>query len=34
MESYAIYVYKEIKQDHPDIGISSKAMSIMKLHRQ
>ncbi|XP_041052101.1 late histone H2B.L4-like [Carcharodon carcharias] len=28
-ESYAIYVYKVIKQVHPDTGISSKAMSIM-----
>eukprot|EP00252_Welwitschia_mirabilis_P017929 TRINITY_DN3_c0_g1_i1.p1 TRINITY_DN3_c0_g1~~TRINITY_DN3_c0_g1_i1.p1 ORF type:complete len:157 (-),score=23.79 TRINITY_DN3_c0_g1_i1:470-940(-) len=29
MESYKIYVYKVLKQVHPDIGISSKAMSIM-----
>ena len=28
-ESYAIYVYKVLKQVHPDTGISSKAMSIM-----
>ncbi|XP_043539661.1 late histone H2B.L4-like [Chiloscyllium plagiosum] len=28
-ESYAIYIYKVIKQVHPDTGISSKAMSIM-----
>ena len=28
-ESYAIYVYKVMKQVHPDTGISSKAMSIM-----
>uniref|UniRef100_A0A3Q0S971 Core Histone H2A/H2B/H3 domain-containing protein n=1 Tax=Amphilophus citrinellus TaxID=61819 RepID=A0A3Q0S971_AMPCI len=28
-ESYAIYVYKVLKQVHPSIGISSKAMSIM-----
>ncbi|CAB1351694.1 unnamed protein product, partial [Coregonus sp. 'balchen'] len=28
-ESYAIYVYKVLKQVHPDIGISSKAMGIM-----
>ncbi|XP_057643782.1 histone H2B type 1-A [Chionomys nivalis] len=28
-ESYSIYIYKVLKQVHPDIGISSKAMSIM-----
>ncbi|XP_061656922.1 histone H2B 1/2-like [Syngnathoides biaculeatus] len=28
-ETYAIYVYKVLKQVHPDTGISSKAMSIM-----
>ncbi|TWW64405.1 histone H2B 1/2-like [Takifugu rubripes] len=28
-ESYAIYVYKVLKQVHPDTGISSKAMSVM-----
>ena len=28
-ESYAIYVYKVLRQVHPDTGISSKAMSIM-----
>ena len=28
-ESYAIYIYKVLKQVHPDQGISSKAMSIM-----
>lgn len=28
-ESYAIYVYKILKQVHPDRDISSKAMSIM-----
>ncbi|KAG5842886.1 histone H2B 1/2-like [Anguilla rostrata] len=28
-ESYAIYVYKVLKQVHPDTGISSKAMKIM-----
>ncbi|XP_070773183.1 histone H2B 1/2-like [Enoplosus armatus] len=28
-ESYAIYVYKVLKQVHPDTGISSKAMLIM-----
>uniref|UniRef100_H2ZVL4 Core Histone H2A/H2B/H3 domain-containing protein n=1 Tax=Latimeria chalumnae TaxID=7897 RepID=H2ZVL4_LATCH len=26
---YSIYVYKVLKQVHPDTGISSKAMSIM-----
>nr|UXY87677.1 histone H2B [Cryptomonas curvata] len=29
IESYSIYVYKILKQIHPHIGISSKAMSIM-----
>ncbi|XP_076024789.1 histone H2B 1/2-like [Genypterus blacodes] len=28
-QSYAIYVYKVLKQVHPDTGISSKAMGIM-----
>ncbi|XP_076274819.1 histone H2B-like [Rhynchophorus ferrugineus] len=28
-ESYAIYIYKVLKQVHPDTAISSKAMSIM-----
>merc|ERR1712126_215252 len=28
-ESYAIYIYKALKQVHPDTGVSSKAMSIM-----
>ncbi|VDP10119.1 unnamed protein product [Soboliphyme baturini] len=28
-ESYASYIYKVLKQVHPDTGISSKAMSIM-----
>jgi histone H3/H4 len=28
-ESYAIYIYKVLKQVHPDTGISSKAMNIM-----
>ncbi|XP_017488643.1 PREDICTED: histone H2B-like [Rhagoletis zephyria] len=28
-ESYAIYIYKVLKQVHPDTSISSKAMSIM-----
>ncbi|XP_067883369.1 histone H2B 1/2-like [Heterodontus francisci] len=28
-ESYSIYIYKVMKQVHPDTGIPSKAMSIM-----
>ena len=28
-ESYSSYIYKVLKQVHPDTGISSKAMSIM-----
>ncbi|KAG6797276.1 histone H2B [Apis mellifera caucasica] len=28
-ESYGVYIYKVLKQVHPDTGISSKAMSIM-----
>jgi histone H2B len=28
-ESYSIYIYKVMKQVHPDTGISAKAMSIM-----
>jgi histone H2B len=28
-ESYKIYIYKVLKQVHPDTGVSSKAMSIM-----
>ncbi|XP_078395873.1 histone H2B, sperm-like [Cetorhinus maximus] len=28
-ESYSVYIYKVLKQVHPDTGISSKAMSIM-----
>ena len=28
-ESYSIYIYKVLKQLHPDTGVSSKAMSIM-----
>ncbi|NXP46176.1 H2B5 protein, partial [Heliornis fulica] len=28
-KSYSIYVYKVLKQVHPDTGISSKAMGIM-----
>ena len=30
VETYKIYIYKVLKQVHPDTGISSKAMSIMK----
>ncbi len=30
-ESYSIYIYKVLKQVHPDTGISSKGMSIMNL---
>ena len=29
VESYSSYIYKVLKQVHPDTGISSKAMSIM-----
>jgi len=28
-QTYGIYIYKVLKQVHPDYGISSKAMSIM-----
>eukprot|EP01026_Neomeris_dumetosa_P025323 TRINITY_DN2084_c0_g1_i2.p3 TRINITY_DN2084_c0_g1~~TRINITY_DN2084_c0_g1_i2.p3 ORF type:complete len:124 (-),score=9.70 TRINITY_DN2084_c0_g1_i2:1271-1642(-) len=28
-ETYKVYIYKVLKQVHPDTGISSKAMSIM-----
>ncbi|XP_023403847.1 histone H2B type 2-K1 [Loxodonta africana] len=28
-ENYSVYIYKVLKQVHPDISISSKAMSIM-----
>ncbi|XP_055586481.1 histone H2B-like [Uranotaenia lowii] len=28
-ESYSMYIFKVLKQVHPDTGISSKAMSIM-----
>ena len=28
-ESFSIYIYKVLKQVHPDTGISSKGMSIM-----
>ena len=28
-QTYGVYVYRVLKQVHPDVGISSKAMSIM-----
>ncbi|XP_038573757.1 late histone H2B.L4 [Micropterus salmoides] len=28
-ETYAMYIYKVLKQVHPDTGVSSRAMSIM-----
>ncbi|KAJ1675023.1 histone H2B [Spiromyces aspiralis] len=28
-ESYATYIYKVLKQVHPDTGVSNKAMSIL-----
>ena len=28
-ESFSIYIYRVLKQVHPDTGVSSKAMSIM-----
>merc|ERR1712062_497445 len=28
-ESYALFIYRVLKQVHPDTGVSSKAMSIM-----
>ena len=28
-ESYGIYIYNVLRQVHPDVGVSSKAMSIM-----
>ena len=28
-ESYSTYIYKVLKQVHPDVGISKRAMSIM-----
>ena len=28
-ESYATYIYKVLKQVHPDVGVSNKAMSIL-----
>ena len=28
-ESYGSYIYKVLKQGHPDVGVSTKAMSIM-----
>ena len=30
-ESYAIYIYKVLKQVHPDTGISTRAMSIARM---
>ena len=33
-ETYAIYIYKVLKQVHPDTGISSKAMSIVNSLRE
>ena len=30
-ESYSSYIYKVLKQVHPDTGISKKGMSIMNL---
>jgi histone H2B len=29
VETYKIYIYKVLKQVHPDTGVSSKAMSIL-----
>ncbi|XP_057333576.1 histone H2B-like [Microplitis mediator] len=29
VESYGTYIYKVLKQVHPDTGVSSKAMSVM-----
>ena len=29
IESYKVYLYKVLKQVHPDTGVSSKAMSIL-----
>ncbi|KAI7738848.1 hypothetical protein M8C21_011729 [Ambrosia artemisiifolia] len=31
VETYKIYIFKVLKQVHPDIGISSKAMGIMNI---
>merc|ERR1712119_242691 len=28
-ETFAIYIYKVLKQVHPDVGVSKKAMNIM-----
>lgn len=28
-ESYTIYIYRVLRQVHPDVGVSKKAMSIM-----
>ena len=33
VESYSSYIYKVLKQVHPDSGVSKKAMSIIKLRR-
>ncbi|KAL9301981.1 putative transcription factor Hap3/NF-YB family [Arabidopsis thaliana] len=30
VETYKIYIFKVLKQVHPDVGISGKAMGIMK----
>ena len=32
VETYKIYIYKVLKQVHPDTGISSKAMSLSLIH--
>jgi histone H2B len=29
VETFSIYIYKVLKQVHPDIGVSKKAMNIM-----
>merc|ERR1712080_796885 len=29
VETFAIYIYKVLKQVHPDVGVSKKAMNIM-----
>ena len=33
-ETYSSYIYKVLKQVHPDTGVSSKAMSIMNSFRE
>jgi len=30
-ESFGLYIYKVLKQVHPEMGISSKAMGILEL---